>query len=242
MKKNRDLAIQLFKRDIPELVADACQLEGINFTIPEIQTLLGGMTVGNKDIDDQNVALNQINAWKSILSDLKSGSILINQEYSNKIHNIAAKEDAMMWGEFRSGNVRIAGTDYQPPAPDALDSKFNQMITGFNKIQDEYKKAAFLFLHFAKNQFYYDNNKRQGRFMMNAYLLDQGLPSINIPKKREYEFNHSMLRFYNSEKNDTSEMTTFLISCIHPSIAEQFDVPIIDLEEYQSKDLNEFNK
>jgi Fic family protein len=233
MKKHRELAIQLFKRDIPELVADACQLEGINFTIPEIQTLLSGMTVGNKSVDDQNVVLNQISAWKSILNDLKSGSILINQKYSNKIHKIAAKEDAMMWGEFRSGNVRIAGTDYQPPAPDALDSKFEQMMLEFNKIKDEYNKAAFLFLHFAKNQFYYDNNKRQGRFMMNAYLLDQGLPSINIPKKREYEFNHSMLKFYNCANNDASEMTAFLISCIHPSIAEQFDVAIIDFEQYQ---------
>lgn len=44
-----------------------------------------------------------------------------------------------------------------------------------------------------------------------------------------------MLKFYNSEKNDTLEMTAFLISCIHPSIAEQFDVPIIDFEEYQKK-------
>lgn len=242
MKKNRDLAIQLFKRDIPELVADACQLEGINFTIPEIQTLLGGMTVGNKDIEDQNVALNQINAWKSLLSDLKSGSILIDKDYSNKIHAIAAKDDALDFGNFRTGNVRISGTDYQPPTPDELDSKFEQMMTGFNKIKDEYSKSAFLFLHFAKNQFYYDNNKRQGRFMMNAYLLDQGLPSINIPKKREYEFNHSMLRFYNSEKSDTSEMTAFLMSCIHPSIAEQFNVPIIDFEEYQQKESSEFHK
>ena len=226
MKKNRMLAIQLFKRDIPELVTDACQLEGINFTVPEIQTLISGMTIGNKTIDDQNIALNQIKAWNTILNDLKNGSILINKEYSNKIHNIAAKEDAMIWGDFRTGNVRIVGTEYNPPAFDELNSNFDLMISQFNNISDEYEKAIFLFLHFAKNQFYYDNNKRQGRFMMNAYLLDQGLPSINIPKRKEYEFNHAMLRFYNSIDSERSEMTEFMMGCIHPTIAEQFNIPM----------------
>lgn len=235
MIKNRALAIQLFKRSLPELVSDACQLEGINFTVPEIQTLLGGMTVGNKDIHEQNIALNQINAWKTILNDLLNENVEISKDYSNKIHNIAAKEDAMEWGQFRSGNVTIAGTEYLPPKSEELDDKYKQMISDFSKIQDDYKKAIFLFLHYAKNQFYYDNNKRQGRFMMNAYLLNQGLPAINVPKKREYEFNHGMLRFYNSSKNDASEMYAFLMSCIHPTIAEQFDLPIVNFQQYKDE-------
>ncbi len=227
MTKNKALAIQLLKRSLPELVSDACQLEGINFTVPDIQTLLGGMTVGNKDLHEQNIALNQINAWKMILSDLNNNKVEINKSYSHKIHKIAAKEDAMEWGQFRSGNVTIAGTDYLPPKTAELNDKYKQMLDEFSAIKDDYKKASFLFLHYAKNQFYYDNNKRQGRFMMNAYLLNQGLPAINVPKKRENDFNNGMLRFYNSPINDTSEMYTFLMSCIHPTIAEQFDLPVV---------------
>lgn len=235
MLKNKALAIQLFKRSLPELVSDACQLEGINFTVPEVQTLLSGMTVGNKDLHEQNVALNQINAWKAILSDLLADNVEISKDYSNKIHNIAAKEDAMEWGQFRSGNVTIAGTDYLPPSTEELDEKYDSMLNDFSKMKDDYEKAIFLFLHYAKHQFYYDNNKRQGRFMMNAYLLSQGLPAINVPKKRENEFNNGMLRFYDSFENDTSEMYAFLMSCIHPTIAEQFDLPIINFQQYQGK-------
>jgi Fic family protein len=235
MLKNRELAIQLFKRSIPELVSDACQLEGINFTVPDIQTLIGGMTVGNKDLHEQEIALNQIKAWKTILDDLVNGNVVINKKYSNKIHKIAAKEDAMEWGEFRSGNVTIAGTDYFPPKTEELDAKYVHMLNDFSKIKDDYKKAIFLFLHHAKNQCYYDNNKRQGRFMMNAYLLDQGLLFINVPKSRENEFNNGMLRFYDSTKNDASEMFAFLMSCMHPTIAEQFNIPIVDFQEYKNK-------
>jgi Fic family protein len=198
LKKNRTLAIQLFKRALPELVSDACQLEGINFTVPEIQTLIGGMSVGNKDLHEheQDIARNQINAWKTIHADLASNKVQIDKDYSNKIHNIATKEDAMEWGHFRSGNFTIAGTDYLPPKKEELDDRFMQMLSDFSTIKGDYEKAIFLFLHYSKNQFYFDNNKRQGRFMMNAYLLDQGLPAISIPKIRENEFNNGMVRFY----------------------------------------------
>lgn len=144
-----------------------------------------------------------------------------------EVTDIAAKEDAMEWGLFRSGQVTIAGTEYLPPKTEELDERYTQMLCNFSKIEDDYKKAIFLFLHYAKNQFYYDNNKRQGRFMMNAYLLSQGLPVINIPKRREYEFNNGMLKFYNSPKNDASEMYAFLMSCVPSTIAEQFNLPVI---------------
>ena len=224
MLKNQALAIQLCKRSLPEFVSDACQLEGINFTVPEVQTLLGGMTVGNKDLHEQAIALNQINAWKVILSDVQNNKVEITKEYSHNIHGIAAKEDAMEWGQFRSGNVTIAGTDYLPPKFGELEQRFVHMLIAFNKIENAYEKAVFLFLNFAKNQFYYDNNKRQGRFMMNAFLLNQGLPAINVPKKRELEFNQGMLNFYNSADDDETEMFAFMMSCIHPAIAEQFNL------------------
>jgi len=232
MIKNKNLAIQLCKRSLPELVSDACQLEGINLTVSDVQTLLGGMTVGNKELYEQEIALNLIKAWKMILDDVINNKVEITQKYSNKIHNIAAKEDAMEWGRFRSGNVLISGTDYLPPKAENLEDHYNQMLSDFSNINNDYMKAIFLFLQYSKNQFYYDNNKRQGRFMMNAYLLSQGLPAINVPKRREHEFNNGMLRYYNSVNNNASEMYAFLMSCIHPTIAEQFDIPVVDFQKY----------
>jgi Fic family protein len=47
----------------------------------------------------------------------------------------------------------------------------------------------------ARNQFFYDVNKRMGRFMMNGLLLHAGYPAINIQAKRKLEFNEKMLLF-----------------------------------------------
>ena len=43
MKPNRDKALMLAQRELASLVHNAVELEGIHFTLPEIQTLLDGM-------------------------------------------------------------------------------------------------------------------------------------------------------------------------------------------------------
>ena len=43
----------LAKRQLAEFVCDTVNLEGMNFTLPEIQTLLDGITVGGHKLTDQ---------------------------------------------------------------------------------------------------------------------------------------------------------------------------------------------
>ena len=72
----------------------------------------------------------------------------------------------------------------------------------------------------ARAQFFWDVNKRMGRFMMNGILLNQGFPIINVPAKRQIEFNQLMLDFYATA--EVTEMNQFLRSCIHAKIIENF--------------------
>lgn len=58
MKPNRAMAKQLAIRDIPSLVYNAVNLEGVSMTLPEVQTILDGITVGGHKISDQNMAIN----------------------------------------------------------------------------------------------------------------------------------------------------------------------------------------
>ncbi len=72
----------------------------------------------------------------------------------------------------------------------------------------------------ARNQFFWDVNKRTGRFMMNGILLDAGLPIINVPASRQQEFNQLMLNFYSD--GDMTDMNQFLRSCLNPLIVANF--------------------
>lgn len=216
MEPNRAKALMLAKRQLSELVCDAVNLEGLHFTLPEIQTLLEGITVGGHKLTDQQIAINQAEAWRTLFKWIEDGEFQITAQKTCELHAIAAKEDALEWGKFRSGGVTIAGTKYMPPGANELPALFNQMIDQASRIPDAYDRAFHVFLTMARCQFFYDVNKRMGRFIMNGLLLDAGYPSINLPAKRQLEFNQLMIDFYGS--GDQTPMNALLRSCLDPRI------------------------
>ncbi|MBF4237590.1 cell filamentation protein Fic, partial [Vibrio anguillarum] len=110
-------------------------------TLPEVQTILDGITVGGHRISDQNMAMNQARAWELIFGLVDQGEFQFNKETALKIHNIAGKEEALEWGKFRSGYVSITGSEYEPPAPDELDDKWLEVESQVNSESDVYDQA-----------------------------------------------------------------------------------------------------
>jgi Fic family protein len=217
---NLPLALQLAKRDVSQLVYDAVNLEGVAMTLPEVQTILDGITVGGHKISDQNMAINQAKAWELLFELVKNDAFAFNLETVLAIHSIAGKDEALDWGKFRSGFVTISGTDYEPPAPETLLDHWHVLADQLTNIDDVYDRAITAFLQMARIQFFWDVNKRTGRFMMNGILLAQGHPIINVPAKRQQEFNTLMLAFYDS--NDMTAMNRFLRSCLDERILRNF--------------------
>lgn len=218
IKPNRNKALMLAKREIGVLVHDSVLLEGINFTLPEIQTLLEGITVGGHQLSDQQIAINQGNAWQHLFSSLKNNHFTLSKEFVCELHQIAGKEEALEWGKFRTGMVTIAGSDYKPPKVAELPAKFDELIISSGKKSDIYDKAIHVFLNMARNQYFYDVNKRTGRLMMNGVLLNAGYPALNLPAKRKLEFNQLMMEFYDS--GDEKPMNQLMRSCIDPRIVD----------------------
>jgi Fic family protein len=218
IKPNIQKAVFLAKRQLVELVTDAVNLEGICFTIPEVQTLLDGITVGGHKISDQVITLNQAEAWRFLFDIVLNNQFALSEQIACQIHQIAAKNDALEWGKFRSGSVTIAGTQYLPPKAEHLNRLWVEMVEKAESFTNIYEKAIFIFLEMSRNQFFYDVNKRMGRFMMNGFLLSHGYPVINVPAKRQQEFNSLMIKFYQS--HDHKAMNVFMLSCIDPRIVD----------------------
>ncbi len=103
-----------------------------------------------------------------------------------------------------------------PPTADMLSELFDKMVAETALVDDIYDQAIFVFLTMARCQFFYDVNKRMGRFMMNGLLLNAGYPAINLSAKRQLEFNQLMLRFYESGERDP--MNQFMRSCLDERI------------------------
>ncbi len=212
---NPKKALFLAKKQLSELVFDAVNLEGVNYTLPEVQTLLDGVTVGGHKQTDELITQNQIKAWQFLFAVIEKQAFDLSAQFVCQMQAKVAQQEALTWAEFRSGGVSIAGTDYLPPDHTKLADLWRVLAEKSlpNDIDGIYQYAVSLFLQMARNQFFYDGNKRTGRLMMNGILLTNGLPVINLPASKQLEFNQLMLDFYPSD--DEMPMQAFMRSCLN---------------------------
>ena len=204
--------IKLAKKMLPDYIFNMSKLENNPYTFPEVQTLMDGITVGGHKLSDQQQILDIF-----LFNSLNNNSFTVSKEMFNSIHSIVARNEALIVGAFRTGNVGIAGSTYIPPDAEQLDNIFE---TGLKLIKERCNSntelALELFLFGALNQFYYDGNKRTARLMSNGILMSSGQGVLNIKATDKLEFNTLMLEFYNDENHNADKVCDFLYSkCIN---------------------------
>jgi len=197
----------IVKKLLPDVVFNMASLEGNPFTYPEVQTLLDGITIGGHKVSDEQQIFNIRNGW-SYLFDLVYQSNLSLDVISlspvfNKFNDIVAKDEALFSGTFRTGQVRIAGTEFMPPRAEELENIFKNELPQLVKRCENKTELAFeIFLWGYLNQFYYDGNKRTSRLISNMILISNGQGIFNIKAKDRLQFNTLMLEFYNTREAD----------------------------------------
>ena len=193
------------------VVHDTVALEGNPFTLPEVKTLLDGVTVGGHRLSDEKQVLNQAASWRDLLSSVEGGAFKASLETLLKLHALVSREEALTWGEFRDGPVSIAGTEHQPPPWETLPRRFERGLRHVAGMGSAHERGIATFLFCALHQFFYDGNRRTGRLMMNGELLSAGWDAISVPTNRILEFNAAMIRFYDSR--EATEMMQFMTGC-----------------------------
>ncbi|MFM8829794.1 MAG: Fic family protein [Spartobacteria bacterium] len=186
-------------------------MEGNPFTVPEIQTLLDGITVGGRKVSKAQQVLNQKDSLLTLFEMVEQATFALTPEVALKLQSHAARGEALEEGVFRTGKVSISGTTYQPPVGADLRNSFAQMADASSEIPNLFEKAMAVFLFVAHTKCFSDGNKRTGRLLMNGLLLQSGQDILSIPAARRQEFNEKMIRFY--ESAEATEMMTFLSGC-----------------------------
>lgn len=219
MTPDKAKALFVARKLFTELVFDTQKLEGMPFTFPEVQTFIQGITVGGHKISDAEKLKQQVLGWEALLGLAESEKFELSEQVACYLQFIIAKDEALEVGQFRSGQVGIAGTDYTPPKPHELESVFDNVMEEVKAVSNIPGQAYLIHLLFARNQFFYDGNKRTGLLMMNGHLLSNGYPPVSIPAKLLSEYNSGMIEFY--ESGDTEKMLTFIKTC-HESLGRKF--------------------
>jgi Fic family protein len=217
-------AVWRFSKMLPGYVWDAAILEGNPFTYPEVQTLLEGITVGGRKLSDERQILNLSESANELIRLVRSGEFRIDKPTSDRLNGIIAHGEALEAGHFRgegsvvtsvSVNMGVHGT-HRPPTTELGGENLRQIFDRgteviSKEISDVFEQAVGYFLFAAFQQFYYDGNKRTGRYMMNGHLMSHGIDAISVPAARKQEFNTEMIDFY--WQKDGTRMFQFLASC-----------------------------
>jgi len=198
-QENKKHFFAMAKKDRVDFIYNTSALEGNAMTYPEVATLLDGITIGGHKLSDEQQILNQNRSLTLLFEMIEKEQFILDKPTLLKLHKKVAFEEALSWGEFRSSGVNIGGTEYIPPKSSELDMIFQEGIQEIKKISNSIMRAITYFLFGAKNQFFYDGNKRVSRLFMNGILLQNGYPILNIKAKDKLEFNIEMIKFYDAD-------------------------------------------
>lgn len=213
-----------YRSVLPSHVWDAAALEGNTFTLPEVQTLLEGITVGGHRVDEANQVLALAESSSELASMVQSGDFAMDRRTINRIHLLVARHEALDAGMFRGegstnggGTVNLGGQGTYLASPSdgggaQLRQEFDQAIH-YLEVADLHpaERAIAYFGIGALRQFFFDGNKRTSRLMMNGWLMSQGYDAISIPAARRLEFNQHLINMYTNK--DMTTLMRFIVDC-----------------------------
>jgi Fic family protein len=200
-------ALHIFKKNIASIAWNCISaLERNPTTLPQTETILKGQSVSGISIDDLMQVKRYGDAAKKLIEIIDDENFFLDKNTVCTLHNIIGKEEALTWGKFRDSLVIIRDIhQYTPPDSGLLDSISGK---GFSFLQNEIKspqeRSVATFLFMARNQFFYDVNKRTASLMMNGILMKEGICPIAIMNKDSEEFHTKLRAFYNT--GDATDM------------------------------------
>lgn len=176
-------------------------------TYTQTVTILNGVGVGGLDPYDRMQVDNYGKAGKELLRLIRADEFELSEACASHLHQWVGKEDALVWGRFRTGDVGIEDSRYTPPDANGLSEiaakGFHYLET---RIKDPKERAIAVFLFMSRNQFFYDANKRTASLMMNGSLMRDGYFPITVMSRDADEFHQKLGVFYETGNADAMMM------------------------------------
>ncbi|WP_155853815.1 Fic family protein [Arthrobacter sp. H5] len=219
-----DRALARFRGQLAGHVWDAAALEGNPYTLPEVQTLLEGVTVGGHRLEDERQVLALAESTELVHNLVRNGRFSVSKETADALHAVVAPHEAIEAGHFRGeGSVRGGGTvnlgemgSFTATSSDdggaLLRAEYRHGVEYLaSSVDRPAERAVVYFCLGTRRQFYFDGNKRTSRLMMNGQLLQAGLDAISIPFNRRLEFNQHLITLYSDA--DATPLMQFIVGC-----------------------------
>ncbi|NMM24837.1 MAG: hypothetical protein HHJ11_15350 [Phycicoccus sp.] len=222
-RSSADRARARFRAQLPELVWNAAALEGNTYTLPEVRTLLEGVTVGGKRVEEAEQILDLSEAHARLDEMVGAGTFRLDKATADQLHAILARHEALDAGAFRgegsatggghvrlSDGTRVEGVDTGPGGAN-LRRRAEDLLAYIESEPDPRMQALVYFASATRTQFYFDGNKRTARLMMTGHLMSSGFDAVSVPAARRLEFNQALDTLFATD--DATTLMAFLATC-----------------------------
>jgi len=212
--KGVERAVARFRQRLGEGIHGDAVLEGITYTLPEIVEVIGGTHVPGHTEGEELQVVDMKKASDFLMLRVEEGPLEPSQELSDELHMFIASHLNVPTHQFR-GDQRIKydrprvalgrGRHFQ-----AMDARLTHAIldAGLARIENvphPLVRAASWAAFAAYQQFYFDGNKRAGRYTMNAVAMSHGFDAILIPASSKADYENRVV-----EALETDDLTSHI--------------------------------
>lgn len=198
------------------MVFESNSIEGNSLTLRETELVLSkGVTVSGKPLKDHLEAVNLALAWERVKEIAKPDSSFTERDLLDLHRIVLTRVEDHHAGSYRSGTVRISGSNHIPPNPIKVPDLMDALFAGLSSILDPVERAAKLHHGIASIHPFTDGNGRAARLAMNFVLLAAGYPPISIPTTLRQDYYNAL------EAADSGDFPTwhnFLTTQLHQEL------------------------
>ena len=228
---SKSIVNRLHEQMVLEWTYNSNAIEGNTLTLKETKLVLqDGLTVRNKSLREYLEAVNHKEAIEFVeeLADKKKRIIERN---IREVHSLVLKEiDKDYAGRYRDIQVRISGSDHQPPDP----LQVNNLMNTFAKKRLNTKghpivEAALAHFELVSIHPFVDGNGRTARLLMNLILIKNGYFPAVILKNDRMKYYDVLEKGHKGKVDDfiffigrSLERTIYLYLEAIPQIKESF--------------------
>ena len=129
------------------MVHESNAIEGNSLTLRETEMVLSkGVTISGKPLKDHVEALNLAVAWERVKQLASTGNKLSESDLLELHRIILTRVEDNHAGHYRSGAVRISGSNHLPPNPIKVSDLMEALFNELKAMPDAIEKAAMNFV------------------------------------------------------------------------------------------------
>ncbi|WP_150114405.1 hypothetical protein [Corynebacterium oculi] len=177
------------------------RLEGLDFTFPEVQIIMSGMTVGGHPLHDLDEVRAIAEGWGLVVRAAKEQRT-VTRELVESINRTVSRTVSLDPGTFRScsdiggegGTARTPEGNYQAPGRSELEDLWGWWES--HAPENVAERALIRVPFMARSQFFWDGNKRTAVMTSSLELVTHGFMPLTISGNRQEDWHRSLTHLF----------------------------------------------